>query len=1023
MTRISSYRLLRSLGYEFEVFPESEIKPSKVNVRFKDLFPQLPHHEGKSKEIAEKELYSHQMETLNSLEGGRNVVLISGTGSGKTEAWFFYAAKGKRALVLYPTLALANDQIRRLEDYSRALAINPYIIDARRRELLISKHGTRGLKGVISLADLVITNPAFLMSDLKRTASRGSYLLSFIKKLDLIVLDELDFYGPREVALLISMIKIISLLSEGNPQIVVLTAALGNPDELAECLTAINGRETSVIRGDPFRPKNDAYLVLGKNLRIVWECLRSHKEEILSADVGDDIRSSLESYEIFEKNVYKLVEVGRSLGIDCPQPLIDPAEVISYFERDDGVTIVFTNSIRSAENLRRRLVNEFGVSRVASHHHLVSKREREEIEDAARSGSLRILISPRTLSQGLDIGNVIRIVHLGLPDSLREFRQREGRKGRREEVGWTESLIFPLYKWDRELLSRGTDALTKWLGLPLEITLVNPKNKYSKLFEGIFKLLNPDLKRFLTEDEIKLLTELGLISQGELTERGRRVWEMMNFYEFGPPYGFKRVLREDGEQRYLEDIGHCDLVERFQPGCIDYGNDAIVVDFRRKGRIVTGVLEEPLNYSTVYSFDALAFMLEEYEKVKLEWGERPDLMEDYYRGRIGSEVVCVVDPPANGFGLRTKVPNRVYWKLISSKVKPISVGKTTVLLRESRSLPVIAPTGGVYRDYTYGISVELDPKEDLTWLRIGLATLTLVLRLLFRIPIGILYYEVANLGEKKLLMMHEPESAGLIEDLDWSEVARSIDLFESDELSEIMMMLIDEEAHYELVTRGLDWSLAKRFAKRAVNYILMKQRIPFMIEGKVFMIPKPSRANKLISADCIRVDLGETLSIGFLGLYDGENMSVQSITKEFFDSSRVDLSLIESCVNDGFLLVCWDLRSLLEDLSFLNQRSLCYILRGLRDEGRVVELRASVEEFLGVDTVSLEDVSRSLWGISGSIKDLVVEAGRSSAEIDFRGTSGWERRTRYLREKATKIIEERVKAIYLTSLALRGGQS
>ncbi|MEM3929119.1 MAG: hypothetical protein QXX48_02400, partial [Candidatus Korarchaeum sp.] len=105
------------------------------------------------------------------------------------------------------------------------------------------------------------------------------------------------------------------------------------------------------------------------------------------------------------------------------------------------------------------------------------------------------------------------------------------------------------------------------------------------------------------------------------------------------------------------------------------------------------------------------------------------------------------------------------------------------------------------------------------------------------------------------------------------------------------------------------------------------------------------------------------------------------------------------------------------------QRSLCYILRGLRDEGRVVELRASVEEFLGVDTVSLEDVSRSLWGISGSIKDLVVEAGRSSAEIDFRGTSGWERRTRYLREKATKIIEERVKAIYLTSLALRGGQS
>lgn len=1020
MTRISSSHLLRSLGYEFEVFSESEIKPSKASVRFRDLFPQLSHHEGKSREIAEKNLYSHQMETLSSLEKGMNVVLISGTGSGKTEAWFFYAARGKRALVLYPTLALANDQIRRLEEYSKALAINPHIIDARRRELLASKYGTKGLKGVLSLADLVITNPAFLMSDLKRAASRGSYLLSFIKRLDLIVLDELDFYGSREVALLISMIKIISLLSEGNPQIVVLTAALGNPDELADYLKTINGRETSVIRGDPFRPRNDTYLILGKNLKSVWECLGSHKDQILSADVGDDIRKSLGSYELFEKNVYKLVEVGRSLGIDCPQPLIDPAEVISHFERDDGVTIVFTNSIRSAENLRRRLVNEFGVTRVASHHHLISKREREEIEDAARSGELRILISPRTLSQGLDIGNVIRIVHLGLPDSLREFKQREGRKGRREGVGWTESLIFPLYKWDRELLSRGTDALTKWLKLPLEITLVNPRNKYSKLFEGMFKLLNPDLKRFLEEDEIKLLADLGLISQGELTERGKRVWEMMNFYEFGPPYGFKRILMEDGEQRYLEDIGNCDLVERFQPGCIDYGNDAIVVDFRRKGRIVTGVLEEPFNYSTIYSFDALAFMLEEYEKVKLEWGEVPDLIGDYYKGKVGSEVICVVDPPANGFGLRTKVPNRVYWKLASSKVKPISVGKTTVLLRESKSLPVIAPTGGVYRDYTYGISVELDPREELVWLRIGLATLMLVLRLLFRIPIGTFYYEVANLGEKKLLMMHEPESAGLIEDLDWLEVAKSIDLFEPDELSEIMMMLIDEEAHHELVTRGLDWDLARKFARRAVNYILMKQRVPFMIKGKVFMIPKPSRANKLLSIDCIRVDLGETLSIGFLGLYDGESMSIQTVTKEFFDSSRVDLSLIESCVNDGFYLVCWDLRSLLEDLSSLNQRTLCYIIQGLRDEGRVLELKAPVEEFLGINPVSLEDISRSFWGTSGSIKDLVVEAEKSSAEIDLRGTSGWERRAKYLREKATKIIEERVKSIYFTLLALRG---
>jgi DEAD/DEAH box helicase domain-containing protein len=1015
LTRISSSDLLRSLGYDFEAYSEDGIRPKTVEVSFGDLFPELYIGEGKSREIADKKLYLHQMEALNSLEDGKNIILISGTGSGKTEGWFFYTAKGKRTLALYPTLALANDQIRRLENYSRALGMNPQILDARRRELLVSSHGAHGIREVVASSNLVITNPAFLLVDLKRL-SKG-YLLSFLRKLELLVLDELDFYGPREIALLLSIIRIISLISERKPQIAVLTATLGNPDDLASFLTSTNGRETSIIRGDPFRPRNDVYLVLGKNLRSIWDCLKAHEIEILSSDVGEDVRNSLKDYKSFEREVYKLVEIARSLGIECPQPFMDPAEIISNYERDEGVTVVFTNSIRSAENLRKRLVNEFGLTKVASHHHLVPKDERERIEDAARSGELRILISPRTLSQGIDIGNIIRIVHLGLPDSLREFKQREGRKGRKD-VGWTETVIFPLYRWDRELLSRGADAMAKWLKLPLEITLVNPSNKYSMLFEGLFKVINPQMRDHLREEEIRLLTELGLISQGNLTERGKRVWEMINFYEFGPPYGFKRILKEDSEFRYLEDIGHCDLVERFQPGCIDYGNDSIVLDFRRKGRVITGVIEGPFNYGTIYSFDALAFMLEEYERIKAEWGERPDIIDDYHKGRIGSEVVCVVDPPIDGFGLRTKVPNRVYWKLSSSKVRPVNAGKSTILLRENRSLPVITQTGGVYRDYTYGISVELDPKEDLVWLRIGLATLMLVLRLSLGIHVDSIYYEVANLGEKKVMMLHEPESAGLIEKLDWLKVAKEIDLFEPDDLSEIIMMLIDEEAHYEFVIRGLNWNLAKRFARRAVDYILAKQMIPFILEGKSFMIPRPSRANKVLSLDFIGVRLSDSISIGFLGLYDGENTETQLVVKEFFDSTGMNLSPIEKCVNEGFIVVGWDFDSLLKDLFSMNQRTLCYILQGLREEGRFFELKPLVEDFLNLSPVSLEEVARRIWGIGGSMKDVIMEARRSIGEIEERKGANWERYTKYLREKAKNIIEERARAIYLTFLAL-----
>ncbi len=1020
MARVSSSTLLEILGYNYRTYSEEEVKPERIDLTFGDLAPSLKSYPGKPSEIADMRLYSHQAEAHKALDEGKNVILISGTGSGKTEAWFFYAAKGKRALAIYPTLALANDQIRRLEEYSKALDISSQVIDARRRTILIKELGRSGLRTKISSVDLLITNPAFLMTDLKRMATKGSYLSDFIRGMDLLVVDELDFYGPRELALIISMMRILSLLVERSPQFVILTATLGNPDELAECLTSINGRETVIIRGKPFRVRNEVYLVLGKNMKRIWEVVQRHRDELLSLPIGEDLREAITDYERFEKDVYRVVELLRSVGVEVPQPEIDPAEVIYHYAEDDGVTLVFTRGIRSAESLKRRLKTEFGLENVASHHHLVSKEEREEIEEAARRGGVKVLISPRTLSQGLDIGTVVRVVHLGMPESVREFKQREGRKGRREELGWTETVIFPMYRWDKELLLRGVEAVEQWLQLPLEVALVNPKNKYSILFEGLYKFVHPRLRDQLDQEEIDLLKELGLISPSGLTQRGKRVWDNLNFYEFGPPYGFKRALREDGSLRYLEDIGHCDLVERFQPGSIDYSNDSVVVDFLRRGRVITGIVEEPLNYSTIYSFDPLAFAIEEYERTKMGWGERADLIDDYYRGRVGSEVVCVVDPPTDGFGLKTKIPNRVYWRVTSSKVRPVPLDGKTLFIRESRSLPVIGPTGGVYRDYTYGLSIELDPGEDLTWLRIGLATLVLVMRVSRGIPIDAIAYEVTNIGDKKIMLLYEPESAGLLEQLDWSTVLKDVENFRPDDLSEVLMMLIDDQAHYELVVSGLRWDLAKKFAKRAVSYLLLKQRIPVILEGREFFVPKPSRAHKILTMDAVVMPLSDAVTLGVIAAFDGEDVGIQTIAKEFFEGQSYDLSGLEKAVNEGFVLVCWDFASLTRDLTMLGQKTLVYVLQGLRSEGKVVELRPLVEDFLGVSPVSLEEVAKRMWGIKRSLKDALVEIKRSVSKIEERSEADWRRYTKYLREKAREIVEDRVRSLYLTYLALSG---
>ncbi|MEM0507096.1 MAG: helicase-related protein, partial [Thermosphaera sp.] len=279
-------------------------------------------------------------------------------------------------------------------------------------------------------------------------------------------------------------------------------------------------------------------------------------------------------------------------------------------------------SISTAEDLVRSIRAKYGQDvPIASHHHLVSKKIREEIEEKARKGELKVIVSPRTLSQGLDIGIVARIVHLGLPDDVREFYQREGRKGRRRELGFSESVIIPYSRWDRELLSSGIDALKSWLELGLEKTIINPDNLYIHLFTGVIKLKSPWFKSEISEKEKEALSRTGILTpDNKLDEKAlNNVFERLNFYEYAPPYGIKRYI-EDGDKLIpLEPIGHCDLVERFQPGCIDYSEDAIVVSLShgKTSRYVKSVIEKKIWQLDFKQYDGLSLALEEYRYIKL----------------------------------------------------------------------------------------------------------------------------------------------------------------------------------------------------------------------------------------------------------------------------------------------------------------------------------------------------------------------------------------------------------------------
>ena len=1028
--------VLRELGYDYYSYEEEAVRPELSELRFSDVLPGLSSSDDPDlRELSGKNLYRHQEEAYRALEAGRNLVLRSGTGSGKTEAWLLYVVRsGAKALAVYPTLALANDQIRRIMGVARATGLRAEALDALRRDELIRADGRAALRARIAALDVLVTNPAFLLNEVKKmvAGSRGKLIDRFLSSVDLIVLDELDFYGPREIALLLSMLRLIKELASGSFRVAVLTATLSDPGPLAAFLRELTGREVSVIEGRPFRVRNRVYVVLGKDLRRVWEELRSHAGELrASGSVGEDVLEALEDFEKFKVNYYKVIEAARALGIPVPWTEYDPVEVLRSYVDDSVLTLVFTRNIAKAEELGRRLRSILPPElrgRVAVHHHLASKAERAEQEERARRGEVKLLISPRTLSQGLDIGLVGRIVHVGLPDSTREFLQREGRKGRRENLERSETVVFPISAWDRELLSRGVETLRRWMELGPERALVNPRNKYMELFENLAYFVSPYLRPRLPREGYEFLRSMGLVEGNQLTEAGKRVWHNMNFYEFAPPFGIKRLV-ERPSPRYLEDISHCDLVEKFQPGSIDYSADGVVVELRRSEGAVTAVVERPLSEEVLWEYAPLAQAYEEYEKAKFQWRERPNIISDYMNGRLHSDVHCVVYPPRRGFGRYEKIPNRVLWRVYSSQPVVRRVSGRTIVRRDMRVIDVPASTSGRYNDYTYGVSLELDPAEDVNLMRIGLAYMLVVLRRRYGVPLDAIEYDLGKVGEKKYMGLHEPESSGLLEELDWAALRAEVESYRPDDLDDVLMSALDEYAYADFLSYGLRWDLARAYALKAIDYLLLQQRIVLRVRGRPISVPRPSRALRLLSLEAVSLPLDDEGRIRLVAVatYDGE-ASTSSVLKSEFGLLSGDADgvrrAIFSAVDSGFKVLVYDLRSALEALTSSGMSSIAMLLRQMKSDGSLLEVREEVSGALGED-VPLTEADEVLLGRRREVglAELRREYEYVTSRVRGLEYSEWERRMGRLEEYLGKFAEENAESTLLLHLAaerLRG---
>jgi DEAD/DEAH box helicase domain-containing protein len=331
-------------------------------------------------------LYSHQAEALETFRRGEHLILTTSTASGKTLGFLLPVFErlaldpAATALFLYPTKALANDQLKVISQLCNETGIsaNPAMYDgdtARDRRPRIRE-----------VSRVVLSNP----HELHHILPWHHQWQRFLSGLSCVVIDESHRYRGvfgSQMAFLVRRLRRVCVRYGSDPRFILSSATLANPAEFA-------GR----LCGVPFHT--------------------------VSADGAPRGSRRFVLYNPFPDG--------------CTEGSFhrDAAAVLVECVRQGVQTLAFTGSRKMTELValwaREGVVRE----RIASADEIAAYRagylpeERREIEDRLKSGSLAAVVSTNALELGIDIGSLDGVILTGYPGTMMATWQQAGRAGR-----------------------------------------------------------------------------------------------------------------------------------------------------------------------------------------------------------------------------------------------------------------------------------------------------------------------------------------------------------------------------------------------------------------------------------------------------------------------------------------------------------------------------------------------------------------------------------------------------------------
>jgi len=378
-----------------------------------------------------QQLYSHQAKAFDTVAKGEHLVVVTPTASGKTLCYNLPVLQAlvqqpdARALYLFPTKALAQDQLAELMELSKSLPdMRMFTYDGDTPQ--------DARRSVRARANLVLTNPDMLHSGILPHHTKW---VNLFQNLKYVVIDELHAYRGvfgSHLANVLRRLKRICRHYGATPQFIMASATIANPGDLAQRLTG----ETVVELNESGAPTGEKTFM-----------------------------------------VYNSPVVNPELGIRAPY-LGEASKLATRFLKRKVATIVFCQSRLSTEvvlaSIKKGVEDKTGDSGIVrGYRGGYLPLRRREVEQGLRSGEVLGVVSTSALELGIDIGHLDVVVLAGYPGTIASMWQQAGRAGRRS--GESGAVMVATSSPMDQYLASHPDYL---FGASPEHARINPENPF-----------------------------------------------------------------------------------------------------------------------------------------------------------------------------------------------------------------------------------------------------------------------------------------------------------------------------------------------------------------------------------------------------------------------------------------------------------------------------------------------------------------------------------------------------------------